>query len=587
MKIEMTELIPKGIPKGKEVVQQGRNIGKTIELGKTAFLREKRVHSDADYKQKCAEKGKITWNAIMGLSSVDEEVEALKYLYKWGKKTGVVIDRCIIIANMRMGLPEEMWDKAPKGTSFMLESPDDYVKIAQAAPIQPCFEDFHIGSPASVRNTVNALRAGCGYMGTLSQYSWDYPYWQDDVAQVVEVVKAIGIVAEKRKDNIMVDSYMDDGIPSQFLDFASIVGYAKLEKYVVDELCRANYSTGYGGLTGNVPVKIATWLALHDILKTDHNVVSFLYGNTIDVSTDFNSNYAIVVAEMVPFVVTEQIYKTGVSLLPIPASEMVRVPTKEEIAEVHKVARLALAKAKEYREMLDFSSINKMRSLLVSKGNQFFENIKKGLSERGVDIMDPVQVLLAVRRLGAAKLEELFHPGERDSSLPRGVSPFIPTELLRKSMNMRDEIVKEVYSAQLADAVRGRKIVTGSTDAHEFGLYVISSVLKDLGASVIDGGLNLDAEEILGLAFEAGTPYIVISTHNGLCLDYGKHLMEVANKRNQHVKVFMGGRLNGIVGGSTEPIDVSNQLIELGISPCKKVINLIKEIAAVEEIKPD
>jgi len=579
----MSELIPKGIPKGKEIVQEGRNLGKTIEIGRSAFCREKNVRCEGDYKQMCAEKGHITWQMIMGLSSVDEQVEALKYLYEWGKKTGVVIDRCTIIPNMRMGLPEEMWDKAPKGTSFMLESLEDYVRIIQAAPIQPTFGDFHIGSPASVRNVTNALRAGAGYIGTLSQYSWDYPYWKDDVAQVVEVVKAIGIMAEKRKDNIIVYSYESDGMPSQFMDWASVVGYVRLEKYVVDELCGANYAIGYGGLTGNIPVKIANWLALYDVLRADHNVISFIYGNTIDVTEDASSNYAIVTAEVIPFVITEQIYKTGASLLLVPAQEMVRVPTKEEIAEVFKVARVAQTRAKDYEKMLDFSYVNEMRSLLADKGNQFFMNIKRGLPELGVDIADPVQVLLSVRRLGAAKLEELFHPGERDSSQPRCISPFIPTELVTMSINLKDEALKKIYSEQLADTVRGKKIAVGSTDTHEFGLYVISSVLEHLGARVINGGIDLDAEEILDLASEAATPYMVISTHNGLCLDYGRHLMGLVKQRNQKVKVFMGGRLDGIVEGGTEPIDVSDRLIELGISPCNDVCDLIKEIAAIEE----
>ena len=351
----MSELIPKGIPKGKDVVQEGRNLGKTIELGRTAWCREKGVRCDGDYKQMCAEKGIITWHMALGLSSVEEEVEALKYLYEWGKKTGVVIDRFFPIANMRMGLPQELWDKAPKGTSFILESLDDYVKIAQAAPIQPVWSNFHLGSPASVRNTTNALRAGAGYVGCLSQYSWDYPYWRDDVAQVVEVVKAIGIIAEKRKDNIIVHSYTGDGIPSQFMDFASEVGYARLEKYVVDDLCGANYSINSGGLSGNVPVKIATWLALYDVLKADHNVISLIYtGNTIENTEDFSSNYAITAAEVIPIVIAELTYKTGASLLLVPASEMVRVPTKEEIAEVHKVARVAQATAKYFEKMLDF-----------------------------------------------------------------------------------------------------------------------------------------------------------------------------------------------------------------------------------------
>jgi len=575
---ETSELIPKGLPKGKEVVREGRELGRTVELGRTAWCREKNVRCDGDYKQWCAQNGRITWQMVMGLSSVAEQVEALKYLYDWGRKTGVIIDRCHVIADRRMGLPEELWHKAPRGTSFMLQSLDDYIRIAQAAPIQPVFGDHHIGSPAAVRNTINALRAGAGYVGTVSHYYYNYPYWKDDVAQIVATVRALGIMASKRDDGIMAQSAMADALPSQFIDHASIVGYARLEKYVVEELCGANYSTGYGNLTRNIPVKIATWLALYDILRADYNVVSYLNGNTIDASENLSSNYAIVTAEVVACVNAELKYKTGVTFLLIPATEAIRVPTKEEIAEVHQVARVAQAKARDYERLLDFSYVNEIRSLLVDKGNRFFENIKRGLPEFGVDIADPVQVLLAVRRLGT-RLEELFHPGEKDKSLPRGICPFVPTDLLEKSIALKNEILKRVYAEGLAGAVNGKKFVAGSTDTHEFGLYVVSRVLQDLGARVVNGGVDMDAEDVLDLAHESATPYIVLSTHNGLCLDYGRHLMALVRQRNQRVTVFLGGRLNSLVEGSTEPVDVSDRLRELGIIPCKDVIDLIKGIA--------
>jgi methylmalonyl-CoA mutase cobalamin-binding subunit len=231
---------------------------------------------------------------------------------------------------------------------------------------------------------------------------------------------------------------------------------------------------------------------------------------------------------------------------------------------------------------MDFTYINQMRALLVEKGNQFFENVKKGLPELGVDITDPIQVLLAVRRLGGPKLEEMFHPGERNVSMPRGISPFLPTSLMRRTTKLIDEIIKRIHSEQFASAVRGKCIVTASTDGHEHGLYVINGILKNLGANVISGGAELDAEEVLGIAAKAATHYIALSTHNGLCLDFGKHLMAMAKQRNQHVEVFMGGRLNGIVEGCTEPIDVSDRLAELGIRPCKDVEDLIKGIVAVE-----
>lgn len=575
----MPELIPRDLPKGKKVVQEGRGLGRTINLGRTAWCQEKDVCCDGDYKWICAEEGRITWQMVMGLSSVDEEVDALRYLYHWGKDRGIVIDRCHVITDHRMGLPQDMWVRAPRGTSFMLESENDYHRIAQAAPIQPVFGDHHIGSPAAVHNTINALRAGAGYVGTVSHYYYNYPHWKDDVSQIVETVKALGIVAAKRRENIMAQSAMADAIPSQFMDHASIVGYARLEKYVVEELCGANYSLGYGNLTSNIPAKIATWLALYDILMADHNVISYINGNTIDATDDFNAHYAVVTAEIIPSINAELLYKTGVTFCLIPASEVLRVPTKEEIAEVHQVARVAEVRAREFREMIDFSEVNRIRALLVAKGYQFFKNIKKGLLELGIDITDPVQILLAVRRLGAAKLEQLFHPGIQDFSLLRGITPFVPTELIKKSMALRDEALKEIQNQQLTDAIRGKKIITGSTDTHEFGLLVVNEVLNDLGAKVINGGVDLDVEDVLDLASKEATPYLVISTHNGLCLEYAEKLTNLAEQRHQSVRVFMGGRLNAILEGGTEPVDVSDSLLQMGIKPCRDVVHLARHMA--------
>jgi len=563
----MPELIPKGIPKGRDVIQEGRNIGKTIEVGVSAFCREKNVRSITDYKQKRAEKGLITWQMIMGLPSIDEQIEALKDIYQWGKETGIEIDIGQIIPDTRMGLPPDMRDKAPKGSSFMLNGLDDYVRIAQAAPIQLVCADSHIGSPASVENTINAVRAGAGYVGSFAQFIYNYPYFKDDVTQVVATIKAVGIMAEKKNNNLIVHSYMHSGIPGLLMDHASIVGYARLEKYIVEELCGAKYSTGYGQLTGKLPTKIATWLALHDILKADHPSVTFIYGNTIEVTEHVGSNYAITTSEVIPFTIIEQTYKTAAAFLLVPAKEAVRAPTREEIKDIFRVGQTARDKARDFEKMFDFSYVNELRSLLVTKGKQFFENILKGLPGLGVNITDPIQITLALRRLGAARLEELFHPGERDSSLLNSISPFVPTELMRISVNSRDEAIKKVYSDQLADVVRGRKIVVGSTDWHAFALHVLSSVLENLGAKVINGGVDLDPEEILDLASEAATPYIVITTHNGLCLDYGTHLMEVAKQRNQ------------VEGGGTELIDVSDRLIKLGINPCKEVSEVIRKIA--------
>ncbi len=590
-KLEMSELIPKGLPKGKELVQEGIKIGGTIELGRSPFLQERNVRCESDWKRMQAEKGNIQWGRILGLCSVDEQVEGLKYLWEWSKKVGLEFDRCDLIGSRVTGLPLDLRNKASRETSFTFEDPNDWVRIVQATPMAPCFLDHHIGSPNSVYNTVNALKAGATTVGTLCHVYYNYPYWHDDIAQVIETVKAIGIMASKRKDGIMLSSQTGDGLEAQFFDHASQIGFMRLQQYICEDLCGTNYSVGLGGnISGDIPTKWAIGLALNDILKanlkTDHNVWEYVNGNTLEATDDIESNYALTVAEFIPFAILERKYKTGCAYHANPATEYMRVPTVEEITEVFSVCAVALKKAREYESgnLFDDSYINEIRSLLLNKGNQFFESVKKGLSEIGVDITDPLQILLATRRLGAARLEEMCHPGEKDSTYPGGFIPFMPTEPIRRAMKTKDDFVKKVYSEQFSDVVRDKKVVVGSTDIHTWGLFVVSGVLNDLGAKVVNGGTDLDAERVLDLAFKEGTPYIAISTNNGQCLDWSKHLMELAKQRNQHVKVFMGGRLNAILESATEPVDVSDQLVRLGISPCREVSDLIKGIAGIKEV---
>jgi len=584
----MTELISKGMPQGKEVVQEGIKIGNTFAVGRSAFLEHRNVRCESDWKIMQAEKGNIQWDPLLGLSTLDEQVAGIKTLWEWGKEKGIEIDRCGHIWNMLNGLPPDKRGKVPKPTSFLVAGLEDFKRLSQAAPMQPRPHDHVIGTPNSVDNTINCLKTGVNYIGTLAQHVWDYPYWNDDVAQEIETIKALGVMTSKRKDGAVVTSYIGDGIPSQLLDHASEIGYMLIEKYVVQDLCGAAFAGCLGGVHSHIPGKLATWLALHDVLKSDdHCGMCHFEGQTLETTKDFASNYALVVTDFIPFAILERKYKTGAHYSAKPVTEAVRVPTLPEIIDALSVCVVALRKALEFEEanLIDDSYINKLRAILVEQGKQFFKNSLKGLSDMGVDIKDPLQVLLAVRRLGGAKLEEMAHPGERDSSRLRGIVPFAPTDLFKKPMAELDRIVNLIRSEHLDNVVRDKKIVLGSTDTHEFGLLVLDSVLNTFGAKVINGGVELDVEPVLDLAFREGTPYICMSTHNGLCLEWGRHLVNVAKQRNQRVDLFMGGKLNTILETATEPVDVSDKLEGLGIIPCREVADLFKAIANIKVAK--
>lgn len=567
------------LPLGTQLLEEGAVLGARIVAGKSAFCLSRGVASEVEWKQSRIASGELEWGMIMGLASLEEQIEGLRYLHEFGERTGVVIDRGLVIPNWVTGLPERLRERAPRGTSFVLGGVDEHVALAQAAPIMPCFNDWHIGSPAAVENTIAAIEAGGNYMGALAQYVWDLPYMESDVEVVAENVKAIAIAAQKSDDGVVVDSYMDDGMPAQFADNISLVGYARLERYVVEDLCGARYATGFGQLISDIPTKISIWLALNDVLRASHPALSHLYGNTIDASdTLVTGNFGVSAAEIIAFAVTERRYRTGVALLPNPATEALRVPTVEEIAEVHSVARRAAAKATEFQDMFDFTAIEETRDQLVDMGMQFYNNILNGLPDFGVDVHDPFQVLLGIRRLGASRLENLFHPGARDSSRPNGVVPFSQAEFTRRAAAMVETELAEIRLRGDSAALRGRTFIVGSTDTHAYGMFVLSGVLRELGAEVVEAGVDQDPEDLIKhLEGRFGEVGLAVSSHNGQCLTYAERLVHLLAGRRA-TQVFMGGKLNAILPGMTAPSDVSEQLQTLGVVPCARVVDLVAHI---------
>jgi len=578
----MEELIPKGLPKGMDLVAEGRKIGETIEIGTTAFEKERNMTFEEWWLNETVE-GNIKLFPQMGLRTIDEHVEATSKLYEECRKRGVDFGAMYVTSNVVNGLPANARDKAPRGTSFIYEHPDDYKRIMNAAPIFVAFADHVVGCPNSVENATNALKAGGVAMGTFSQFSWKYPRWDDDIGQIAETLKAVGILASKRDKFANLGSYIGDGVAGSFLDHASDVAYALLEQYIVDKLCGAAYNVSVGGLIGHLPSKLATWLAIFEAGKSESfdPVVGHYEGNTVDVTEDTAANWGILLGDFIPFAVMERRYRTGAFYNPKPVTEALRVPTLDEIIDAAVACNAAMPRVLEIEEagLFDDTEILKLRDVLVENGKKFFDNILKGLPDMGVDIQDPLQVMLAITRLGGGRLEELFHPGERDSSRYRGFVPFAVTDLFKKSDPLANTYIETARDEGLGGAVEGRKIIVGSADTHEFGLYVLNKVVAEVGGKPVACGVELDPKQVLDIAGEQGTPYIAISIHNGQCVGWGEQLMREAMRRGQEVKVFMGGILNTMDEASTEPVDATEKLLELGITPCENPVELMRSMS--------
>ena len=576
----LVSLIPEKLPDWKNFWEEGFKIGQSIVPIVTPFCKAQGVKNEVEFRLRQASEGKMTWRIIMGLSSYEEQLSAMKALEKFNEETGLSIHVAHQVPAVLMGTPKENRANVPKALSYMLEEPEDWMEIATCSNIQIGFNDDHIGSPNAVYNTINALRAGNSFNGIITQFAWSFDGCPDDIHNLCENIKALGIMAAKYDDMAVTDSYMDDGIPAYFLDLASYLAYAKLEKYIVSDLCKSRYAFSYGHYETKIIPKMALWLAAHETFRlADQPGLSFIQANSIDHwDHHLHANYGFLVPEALMAILIERKYKTGVSWLSIPITEMVAVPTLQGILDMTGACQRAEEVADEYEEMIDFTEIERLRDRFIEFGNEMFDNIINGFEQAGVDITNPLEMLLVLKRMDPAKIEQFYHPSIVNGKNVK-IKPVIPSTLWQRAFKIRDDIVTSITSPNLLDGIKAKRVLVASGDAHSFGAFVISSTLTELGAEVVDVGVSIEAIDVLDLADEHGITDVCISVHNGQALGYAKVLTSLAEERGKKYRIFMGGKLNGFLSSSDkEPVDVTTHVEALGIITSATVEELLSKL---------
>jgi methylmalonyl-CoA mutase cobalamin-binding domain/chain len=565
--VDLTALLPADLPDGREAVEEGKAMARGIERARSAYCEEKGVGSEREWREKAREAGIPCTCMNIGLPTWAETREALGSIYEDALSRGVrPPDRFNLIAERRMGLPKDKRAEASQETGPVMMTEQDWWELAHTVPIEPEAADNTIGGPGSVENARDALQAGITSIGVLSQYSWRWPYYDDDVNQTVQVLQAAGMLAAFKDEGVVFDSYMEDGYPGVFHDYANYVGWAMVERYISEELIGAAYSPSWGGLTQNPVIKSAVTLAL-DAVNPDR--VPFLYtqGDTIGNTPDFDANMAVLNTDLLFTKMVDMRYRLGSASIAVPVTETERIPTWQEVATVQTISRRLEDYVPMVAPVVDWAQIEAMRDQLVRGGRAFFEAAIAGLAAAGIDTRDPAQLLLVLKRLGSTRCEELFGAGEADPEFPRGRRPVLETDLVRKTMEERERLLVELRGRSEEPAIRGMKVLVTSTDVHEFAEFLLTSTLAAVGADVIDFGINRDPEDIVKAVIETAADAVVISTHNGVARAFGQHLMkELAGAGAGDVAVFMGGVLNEDVAGSDVPIDVSADLNANGIA---------------------
>jgi methylmalonyl-CoA mutase cobalamin-binding domain/chain len=564
--VDLSALLPSDLPDGREAVEEGRALAADLERSPSLFCEEKGVGSEREWRERARREGFSCTCMNVGLATWDDTREALGLIYEDALSRGVrPPDRFNLIAERRMGLPKDKRAEAPQETGPALWDDEDWWELTHTVPIQPEAADNMIGGPGSVENALDALRVGITHIGVLSQYSWRWPYWSDDVSQTMAVLKGAGALAAFREEGVCFDSYLEDGYPGVFHDYANYVGWAMVERYISEELIGAAYSCSWGGLTQNPVIKSAVTLALH-AANPDQVPAGFVQGDTIGNTADFDSNMAVLNTDVLFMKMVDHRYRLGGAPIAVPVTETERIPSWQEVATVQAINRRLEDYVPMVEPVIDWAQIETMRDQLVRGGRAFFDAAIKGLDAAGIDVRDPAQLLLVLKRLGSTRCEELFGAGEPDPEFPRGRRPVLETDLVRGTMEERERLLVELQGRREEEAIRGMKVLVTSTDVHEFAEFLLASTLAAVGAEVIDFGINRDPEDIVKAVIETDADAVVITTHNGVARSFGRRLMEdLRGTGSAEVPVFMGGVLNEDVEGSEIPIDVRGDLNATGI----------------------
>lgn len=576
--LDKSELLRAEMPDGKALLAEGKALGHTFDMGVSAFCLAHGVTSELEYKLKMAQAGRTMTAATIGLQDWPDTLAALKKIYQAGQERGFYVDRFILALDRRMGLPAEMRADAIKETGPLLANEDEWLEVAQAVEIQPHMGDMMIGSPASVDNAVHALKAGVNYIGNLSQFAWKYQGWPgDDVDQMAEVVKAIGVMASKADQGAVVHSYLDDGFPAQFGDYSSYIGWAKFERYVVETLMGAKLAHAYGGLTYRPTMKMAVAMAMESLRPADV-CSSFYYTNTTRNTPMLDKNYAILSVDALHLMIVDQHLKAGAAIMPVPVTEAIRIPSADEIIEAQTIAHEVAKFVPEISPTVNWDSLFAQRDELIYQGNRFYGNIINGLESAGVDITDPLQLIVAVRRLGPSGVEREFGVGTpTEDPAFDGYEPVVPTDVLKDFLAEREKLRAKSRPAGWT-LNRSHKAFIGTSDVHELGMKLVIDTIENLGIKPIIGTIGVDPDEVAEIAQNEEATVLLVSTHNGMALSYAEKLMAELKARNLAPQVIFGGRLNQDVEGEDVPIDVTEDLKKLGIDVCNDLADLAQII---------
>lgn len=568
----------KDLPDMQAIREESRKRAAGIVIPETLFMKTHGVRSEAEYKRKMMAERRVMTHAHIGWADVNYTADAFHQVYDTLHAEGYELSRFGVCLDGSMGVPERYRDRVIAGSGQVYHSPDEWKILPNEVPVAVHMGDHMIGSLNSTENVCNALNGGVTTIGNISHYfSYEYAGFDMELERTIDTCTAIGVMGLLRDKGTIIHSNLDDGFGGQLHDVANLVGWARLERYFVEDLLGGGMNHCFGNLFSDPILRIIFSKAMWDI-NTYKTPGSMIYGNTTDFGANFPSNYSALASFTMADIIAQRKWPTGCAVTGIPVTEAIRVPSVQEIIDAHMSIKTTMEKAEYYAQYLDFDRIEEQANTLVVAGNTFFERVINALDDLGVDIQHPGQVMAMLKAIGAEQLEINFGAGKKDPDAMRGRVPVWPTNIVRKINDIGDELISSVEGLD-KKPLAGVNVVMASTDIHIFGKEVIKRILREAGANIYDLDQSVPTQEVVDTAVETESKVLCISTHNGMAYGYAKELSDRLTAAGLcDVLVIMGGLMNEALPGKNLPEDVSGLVAELGFNVdnnAEKIVDVI------------
>ena len=558
--------------RGARALAAGR-AGAPTAIHRTAYLRREGAASEAEVKLRARRDGHTTYHAHVGSTDWPATARALAEIEAGLAERGLACDRFGLTLSRAMSVEQEARDRVHKETGPTLR-PEEWALLGEAAAIQPHLGDFMIGTPAGAAHARAALAAGVTTIGNLGQYwSFEVPGGQDPLQVTTATVEAIGMLAAWRDRGALVHSYLDDGVAMQASHYGAYVGWAALERHVVEDLCGARLAHSYGGLVDDPWHRAVVHLAVDDVHDRDH-LGSMVYGNTVDMRARDRPHNEEVLRRYLTVDLAAQLHRpTGHAVHPVPLTEAERVPTAAENLEVQLVAHALEGDVRRSGAVLDWARAEREAEAVAGWARTFRDAALALLDDDGVDTADPVDVLLALRMLGVGGLEDRLR-----LPVPGVVRDLVPW----KARHVR------TVSTGLADALpdlRGTRLVLAVLDVHDVVRDALLATLPRAGAEVVLLPSSATPAGVVHAAVAEDADAVVLGTYNGAALEVGRELRAALDATAYEGLVVIGGKLNQDLGGDS-PVEVAGELRALGLHPAATLAEACRLLAGLPGLVP-